>query len=336
MSRSCATQPSPLRARQCGPARVMSRPRQMTAPRLIRVKPMTVRRSVDLPTPLRPRMARLPPSDTASVMPSSTTASPYPARTFSSASSASAMACPTQIDVPHARVGRDFPRRALYQDAAAHHDDDAMRKTKYDIHVMLDEQHGDVAGEIGDDGEQLGALALRHARRGLIQQQYLRPSGECQRYLQQPLLAIGELARRAIAARSEPQRNEDRMCLLDRIAVGRQLPPPTAGVAASLAHRERHRLERTEVGKQRINLKSAHEAAFDPLLGLEGRDVAFSQENMSPIRPEHASHQIDQRRFAGAVRPDQRITLALRQIELDALGDDERAEALVQAARGQR
>src|SRR5262249_24368554 len=242
MSRSCATQPSPLRARECGPARVMSRPRQMTAPRLIRVKPMTVRRSVDLPTPLRPRMARLPPSDTASVMPSSTTASPYPARTFSSASSASAMACPTQIDVAHARVGRDFPRRALYQDAAAHHDDDTMRKTKYDIHVMLDEQHGDVAGKIGDDAEQLAALAhrptpMRHPPRGLIKQQHLRLSGECQRYPQQPLPAIGELAGRSIAARSEPQRNEDRMRLLDRIAVGRQLPPPTAGVAAPLAHR---------------------------------------------------------------------------------------------------
>src|SRR6266516_2987051 len=204
MSRSCATQPRPLRARQCGPARVISRPRHMTAPRLTRVKPMMVRSSVDLPTPLRPRMARLPPSGTVRVMPSSTMASPYPARTSSSASSASAMARPTQIDVAHAHVGRDFPRRTLYQDAPPYHNDDAMRKTKYDIHVMLDEQHRDVAREIGDDGEQLGALALRHARRGLIQQQHLGLGGKCERYLQQPLLAIGEFARRPIAARSKP------------------------------------------------------------------------------------------------------------------------------------
>ena len=40
----------------------MSRPRQTTAPRLTRVKPMMVRRSVDLPTPLRPSRARLPPA----------------------------------------------------------------------------------------------------------------------------------------------------------------------------------------------------------------------------------------------------------------------------------
>src|SRR5258707_106248 len=335
ISRSCATQPSPLRARQCAPACVISRPRQMTAPRLTRVKPMMVRSSVDLPTPLRPRMARLPPSGTAIVMPSSTTASPYPARTSSSASSASAMARPAQIDVAHAHVGGDFPRRALYQDPPAPHQDKAMRKTKSEIHGVLDEQHGDVAGEMGDDRKQLGALAPWHARRGLIQQQHLRLGGECERYLQQPLLAIGELAGRPIAARSEPQRNEDRMRLLDRIAIGRQLPPPTSGVALPLADRKRHRLERAEVGKQRIDLKGAHEAAFDALLGLERRDVVFAKENMSPVRPEHAGHEIDQRRFAGAVRSDQRITLALRQFELDVLGDDERAEALIQAARGQ-
>ena len=201
---------------------------------------------------------------------------------------------------------------------------------------MLDEQHRDVAREIGDDGEQLGALALRHARRGLIQQQHLGLGGKCERYLQQPLLAIGEFARRPIAARSKPQRNEDRMRLLDRIAIGRKLAPPTARIAAPLAHRERHRLERAEVGKQGIDLKGSHEAAFDALLGLERRDVLFAKENMSSVRLEHAGHEVDKRRFAGAVRPDQRITLALRQLELDVLGNDERAEALVQAARGQR
>src|SRR5439155_500272 len=288
---------------------------------LTRVKPMMVRSSVDLPTQLRPRMARLPPSGTASLMPSSTMASPYPARTSSSASSASAMARPTQIDVAHAHVGRDFPRRALYQDAPPYHDDDAMRKTKYEIHVMLDEQHRNVAREIGDDGEQLSALALRHARRGLIQQQHLGLGGKCERYLQQPLLAIGELARRPIAARSKPQRNEDRMRLLDRIAIGRQLAPPIAGVAAPLAHRERHCLERAEVGKQGIDLKGSHEAAFDALLGLERRDVLLAKEYMSSVRLEHAGHEIDKRRFAGAVRPDQRITHPLRQLELHGLGE---------------
>jgi len=42
---------------------------EITAPRLMRVNPMMVRRSVDLPTPLRPSTARLRPCGTPSVMP---------------------------------------------------------------------------------------------------------------------------------------------------------------------------------------------------------------------------------------------------------------------------
>src|SRR5258707_1144188 len=52
----------PSRARRCGATAVMSRPRQAMVPRLTRVKPMMVSRSVVLPTPLRPSSARLPPS----------------------------------------------------------------------------------------------------------------------------------------------------------------------------------------------------------------------------------------------------------------------------------
>src|SRR5262249_35327833 len=140
ISRSCATQPRPLRARQCGATRVMSRPRQPMAPRLTRVKPMTVRRSVDLPTPLRPSTARLPPFGTAGGLRSSPTASPYPARPPSSASKASAMARPAEIDLAHARVGGDFLGRTLQQDPSSDHHDDTMCKTEHDVHVVLDEQ----------------------------------------------------------------------------------------------------------------------------------------------------------------------------------------------------
>src|SRR5262249_22923751 len=182
----------------------MSWPRQAIAPRLTRVKPMMVRSTVDLPTPLRPRTARLPPSATVSVMPSSTTASPYPARTASSASSVSATAGPPPIKPAHARLGGDFFRRALDQDAPCRHHDDAAGETEHHVHVVLDEQHGNVAREIGDDGKQLGAFALRHPRRRLVEQEHPRPGGERQRNLQEPLLAVGEFARRPVAARSEP------------------------------------------------------------------------------------------------------------------------------------
>ena len=59
---------------------------------------------------------------------------------------------------------------------------------------MLDEQHGDVLRQVGDGGEQLGALLARHAGGRLVEQQHLGLGRERQRDLQQPLLAVGELA----------------------------------------------------------------------------------------------------------------------------------------------
>src|SRR5262249_30953948 len=138
------------------------------------------------------------------------------------------------------------------------------------------------------------------------------------------------------AARGEPRRQRDPIPPLDRTARGGELPPPAAGVAPPFAHRERHRLERAEVGEQCVDLKGAHEAAFDALLGPEHRDLVGSEKDLSFVGLEHAGDQIDQRGLAGAVRPDQRIALARREIERDTARDDERAEALVQAARRQR
>src|SRR5262249_10442768 len=68
----------------------------------------------------------------------------------------------------------------------------------------------------------------------------------------------------------------------------------------------------------------------------ERRDLVPTEQDAAAVRLEHAGHQVDQRRLAGAVRPNQRIALAGRKIERDVLGDDERAEALVQATRGER
>ena len=111
--------------------------------------------------------------------------------------------------------------------------------------------------------KQLGALVLRHAGRRLVEQQHPRPGRERQRDLEQPLLAIGELARRPVAG--SPSRSDTRMRvgLVDGIAHRRgSSPPPVAGVAAPLADRERHRLERGEVREQRVDLERAHEPAL--------------------------------------------------------------------------
>ncbi len=76
MKRSCGTQPNPACARRCVGTADTSRPAKRTVPRWIRVMPISVTSSVDLPTPLRPSSARLSPSSSATVTSSSTFASP--------------------------------------------------------------------------------------------------------------------------------------------------------------------------------------------------------------------------------------------------------------------
>src|SRR5262249_6282479 len=111
---------------------------------------------------------------------------------------------------------------------------------------------------------------------------------------------------------------------------------PDAGIAAAFADRQRHRLQGAEMGKQRIDLKGAHQAALDPRLRRERRDVVLIEQDLPAVGSNEPGDQVDQRRLAGAVRADQRMASARRQVELDATGDDEGAEALVQTPRRQR
>src|ERR1043166_684725 len=244
---------------------------------------MMVSSKVDLPTPLRPSTARLPRSGTSSEMPSSTTASPYPARTSSSTSSGSAMTRPVtaglaEIDLAHARVGRDLVRCAFEEDAAARPYDDAARKPKHEVHVVLDEQHRDVAREVRDDLEQFLALVARDAGGGLIEQQHLRPGGERERDFEQALAAIGQFARRAIAVVAEHQRGEDRVRLVDRGRMRGDAPPPGARHALALAHRERHGLECVQVREQRVDLERAYQPAADALVRRERGDRLVAEQ----------------------------------------------------------
>ena len=50
------------------------------------------------------------------------------------------------------------------------------------------------AGSAATVGENLVTLGFRHAGRRLVEQQHARPAGDRERDLQQPLLAVGQIA----------------------------------------------------------------------------------------------------------------------------------------------
>ena len=139
-----------------------------------------------------------------------------------------------------------------------------------------------------------------------------------------------------MANRAQHQCAENPVGFLDLLAIGNQRAPPGPCDALSLANRQCDRFKRAQMRKQRIDLIGAGEAALHPLFGCKRRDVLPAKQNLSGIRTQHTGHQIDQRRLAGAIRADQGVTRARRHGKIDAGGDDERAEPLVDAASGER
>src|ERR671923_1541690 len=94
-----------------------------------------------------------------------------------------------EVNLPYSGIARHFGGGAFEEDAPAHHHDDAAREAKNHIHVVLDEEHGELAREIRYHRKKLGALVLRHAGRGLIEKQHAWARRERERDLEEPLLA---------------------------------------------------------------------------------------------------------------------------------------------------
>jgi hypothetical protein len=129
--------------------------------------------------------------------------------------------------------------------------------------------------------------------------------------------------RAPMADGAQHQRAENLMGFLDLLTVGDQAAPPGLRNPPSLADRERHRFERSEMRKQRIDLIGSGEAPPHALFGSERRHILPAKQDPPTVGTQHAGHQIDKRGLAGAVWTDQRMTRAGRQREIDVGGDDE-------------
>src|SRR5438094_3555346 len=126
----------------------IARPMALISPAWNVVCPMIVARSVVLPTPLRPSTASEPRSGTASATSSRMTVSPYPALR-PARRNASGMRF-TQVNIAHAPIASDLVGRAFDQHLPLHQHGDPAREAEHEVHVVLDDQDRDVAGQRGE------------------------------------------------------------------------------------------------------------------------------------------------------------------------------------------
>src|SRR5487761_944091 len=88
--------------------------------------------------------------------------------------------------------------------------------------------------------------------------------------------------------------------------------------------------------KQRRDLERATDVASDTLRLRQRRDVGAVEQNTAVIRLENAGDEIDGARLAGAIGADERLTRAVAEAEIDAIGDGQCAEAFAQTAGFER
>ena len=96
---------------------------------------------------------------------------------------------------------------------------------------------------------------------------------------------------------------------------------------------ERERRQRRQRVEQLVDLERADDAAANALVRGERGDVVAVEEDRPRGRLENAGEQVDQRRLAGAVRSDQGVARAAREVERDVVGRRQAAEALDERAR---
>ena len=219
-----------------------------------------------------------------------------------------------EIDLAHARVARRSPPACLRSAPSAdqHRDRSANRNTRSMSCSMKSDRH--VARQRGDHAEQLGALADGMPAAGSSSSSTRGSRRERQRDLQQPLLAVGKLARRVAASRSSRSCASMRARLVDLRALLRdadchQTPPsPSRSQQASTTDSSTVR-----PGKQRVDLERARHAALDARVLRQAGDALVAQEDLARARRQHAGQQVDERGLAGAVRPDERVARAGRE-----------------------
>ena len=107
---------------------------------------------------------------------------------------ASAVTFLTEVDRPHLFVVHDFGGRALREDRTLHQHGDLFGKAEHYVHIVLDDEHGDVGIERRNHIENEMAFGRRYTGGRLIKEEYPRFLRERNRDFHEPLTAIGQLA----------------------------------------------------------------------------------------------------------------------------------------------
>src|SRR6266496_4162795 len=222
---------------------------------------------------------------------------------------------PAEVGVEHPRVGADDLRPPGCDHAARVDDRDAAAQVHHEVHVVLDNEEG-LALRVQLTDAYCDVIDQRrvHAAGRFIEQHDSRIGHQHVGELQQLALAVGEGASEVGGKVCYPDELQQVQCapsVLYRAGPGQQV---AHGSAAPLGG-DKHVLTDGEAREDPGELEGPADAEAEDTLRRPVGDWPPVQVHLAAVHPFVASDHVEQRRLAGAVRPDEARHRAL--LELD-------------------
>src|SRR5712692_5672981 len=279
--------------------------------------PEMARSVVVLPAPFEPTRATASPRRTSRETALTAVMSPYPASRPSILSSVDIFFAEVGLD--HFGIARDGGRRTFGDLLAERQHHDALGQGHRGPHVVFDEQqrHTRLVDAAKERQHRFG-LGGRETRHDLVQEKKCRLGGQRSRQLEALALGQGETAggRGGLGGEAHP---------LDDGA-GPVQSVGGARVSGKGAHA--HVRQDRQVRERADDLEGTRQAEQADGMGLEPDDAAPAEADLAGIGAEEARDEIEDRRLAGPIRPDQTQDLTGGHLQRQTVHGLQAAESL--------
>src|SRR6202790_2633990 len=215
----------------------------------------------------------------------------------------------SQIKLLNLGVGLDLLRRTFLEDAAVVHHRYALDDAKRDVHVVLDDDVADMAGQPGQDLHQFASLGRRQTGGRFVEQDETRRAGKRERDFKLALLTVGELGYPATLHRGQMHRLDQIVGRLHQRVVAAR-PKWREAAARNATAGEVDVVVNVQARKQRGNLIGAPKAAADALIRRKVGHVLAEEADRAGGRGKIAGDAVEQRGLPSPVGAEHRAPLA--------------------------
>ncbi len=226
----------------------------------------------------------------------------------------------------------DLLRRAGFQNFTEVQDGNFRRHVEHHVHVMLDQQDGEMRIELHQELRHLGGLARRQAGGRFVEQQDFRIAGESEHDLELALLAMRQVAHLGVLAVEEARLLEQLMGLVVHVPIRGHEPPHDELRRAQTLDTEDHVVEHGQLRKQAGDLEGARHAERGAAVARPIGDVLAEQQHFAGGHGKDAGDEVEQRGLARAVGADDRFAVTRHHAQADVARGLQAAEALRQGS----